>query len=161
MAMTAAKSGKSRRMKNGAPRRASTMDRAAPGPCGRSPGIKSDGFLELLCGAEGYLLACLDLDRRAGCRVAAHAGGALAHLQDAEAADADPIALLQVLGDEADEIAEDRLGLLLRHLVIFRQLRCQVSQRDGELLYRCCCLGHGPYLLDAGDWETASLRTPA
>ena len=43
----------------------------------------SDGFLELLGGAEGHLLARLDLDRLAGGRIAAHAGGPLAHHQNA------------------------------------------------------------------------------
>src|SRR5690349_17103925 len=46
---------------------------------------KSDGFLEILGGAEGDFLARLDLDRLAGRRIASHAGRALAHLQDAEA----------------------------------------------------------------------------
>ena len=44
-----------------------------------------DGFLEFLGGAEGDFLAGLDLDGLAGSRVAAHARGALADLQDAEA----------------------------------------------------------------------------
>ena len=59
-----------------------------------------DGFLEFLGGAEGNLLAGLDLDRLAGGGVAAHAGGALADLEDAEADDTDALALLQVLGDQ-------------------------------------------------------------
>src|SRR6187551_163494 len=54
----------------------------------------SNGLFEFLRGAERDLLARLDLDRFAGRGVAAHAGGALANLQDAEAADADPVALL-------------------------------------------------------------------
>ena len=44
-----------------------------------------DRFLELLGRAERNLLARLDLDGFAGRRVAAHARGALAHLQHAEA----------------------------------------------------------------------------
>src|SRR5689334_20921197 len=80
----------------------------------------SDRFLELLGGAEGNLLAGLDVDRLAGSGIAAHAGGALANLEDAEADDADPVALLQVLGHLGHEVAEHRLGLLLGHLVIFR-----------------------------------------
>src|SRR5437879_12665700 len=69
-----------------------------------------DGFLQFLGGAERDLLARLDLDRLAGRRVAAHARGALAHLQDAEAADADAVALLEVLDDEVDHVVEDQLG---------------------------------------------------
>ena len=53
--------------------------------------------------------------------IAAHARGALAHLQDAQAADADAVAFLEVLDDQADQIAEDRFGLLLRKLMIFRK----------------------------------------
>ena len=60
-----------------------------------------DGFLEFLGRAEGDLLAGLDVDRFAGGGIAAHAGGALADLQDAETDDADALALLQVLGDHA------------------------------------------------------------
>src|SRR5712691_2531278 len=88
----------------------------------RLPGLslkgRSDRFLQFLGGAEGDLLAGLDLNGLAGRRVAAHAGGALSHLQDAEAADANSVALLQVLGDEVNEAAEHRLGLLLRKLMI-------------------------------------------
>src|SRR6185437_13102268 len=47
-----------------------------------------DGFLQFLGGAEGDLLARLDLDRFAGRGIAAHARGALAHLQDAQSVEA-------------------------------------------------------------------------
>src|SRR3546814_9818649 len=70
--------------------------------------MTSDGFLQHLAGAEGNLLGGLDLDRLAGLRVAAHAGGALADLQDAEVADADALALLQRLGDRREELVEQR-----------------------------------------------------
>ena len=52
---------------------------------------ESDRFLEFLCGPEGDFLAGLDLDGLAGGGVAAHARGALPHLQDAEARDADVV----------------------------------------------------------------------
>src|ERR1039458_4450667 len=58
------------------------------------PVLSLDRLFQFLRGAEGDLFARLDLDRFAGGRVAAHARGALAHLKDAEAADADALALL-------------------------------------------------------------------
>src|SRR5579885_569766 len=89
----------------------------------RRVGLKrpSDRFFQFLGSAEGDLLGSLDLDRLAGRRVAAHTGGAPAHLQNAEAADADALAFLQVLDDGFDEIAEHGLRLLLRHLMRLRE----------------------------------------
>src|SRR3981189_1028697 len=84
---------------------------------------RSDGFLEFLGRAEGDLLAGLDVDRFAGGGVAAHAGGALAHLEDAEADDADALALLQVLGDPADQVVENLLSLLLGQFLVFGDRR--------------------------------------
>ena len=65
-----------------------------------------DGFLEILGDAEGDLLRRLDLDGLAGRRVAAHACRTIAHLKDAEARDADLVALLEVLHDQTDEVVE-------------------------------------------------------
>src|ERR1700716_261000 len=89
-----------------------------------------DGFLEFLGRAEGDLLAGLDLDRFAGGGVAAHAGGALANLEDAEADDADTLALLEVLGDHGDHVAQNRLSLLLGQFLILGDRRGQVLQGD-------------------------------
>src|ERR1700690_4299634 len=93
--------------------------RSAPALCYRRvrPKAASDRLFQVLRGAEGDLLARLDLDGFAGGRVAAHARGALAHLKDAEAADADALALLQMLDDVVYEIGEHHLRLLLRHLM--------------------------------------------
>src|ERR1700687_5462222 len=90
----------------------------------------SDGFLQLLGCAEGNLLAGLDVDRLAGSGVAAHAGGALAHLQDAETDDADALALLQVLGDPADQIVENGFSLLLGLFLLFGDCRCEMLERS-------------------------------
>src|SRR5258706_15567761 len=46
--------------------------------------LGSDRFLEFLGGTEGDFLASLDLDRFARGRIAAHARGALAGLQNAQ-----------------------------------------------------------------------------
>src|SRR5258707_969587 len=102
-------------------------------------------FLELLGGPERDFFARLDLDRLAGGRVAPHAGGALANLKDAEAADANAVALLQVLGHEADEVAENRFRLLLRHFMAAGQGGGEMLQGDGCLL--CGCLCHRNLLL--------------
>src|ERR1700729_2929887 len=93
--------------------------------------VLSDGFLELLGRAERNLLARLDVDRLAGGGVAAHAGGALAHLQDAETDDADALALLQVLGDPADQIVQNRFRLLLGQLLFIGDGRREMLERDG------------------------------
>ena len=58
---------------------------------------KLNRFLEIFGGAEGDLLARLDLDRLAGRGIAAHASSALANLQNAQSGDPDPIAFLQML----------------------------------------------------------------
>jgi hypothetical protein len=84
----------------------------------------SNRFLEVLGRAECDLLASLDLDGLAGRRVASHAGGAMPDLQDAQAHQAQAVALLEVLGDETNHIGEQGFGLLLRHFVTLRQLRC-------------------------------------
>src|SRR5262245_65000381 len=74
-----------------------------------------DRFLEILRDAEGDLLRRLDLDRLAGGRVAAHARRTMPHLQDAQARDADLVALLEVPHDQADEFLEGAGGVLLGH----------------------------------------------
>src|SRR5450759_2870966 len=93
--------------------------------------VLSDGFLQFLGCAEGNLLAGLDVDRFAGGWVAAHAGGALAHLQDAETDDADALALLQVLGDPADQIVQNGFSLLLGQLLLFGNCRREMLECDG------------------------------
>src|SRR6185436_12892483 len=93
-------------------------------------------LFEFLGGAERDLLAGLDLDRFAGGRIAPHAGCTLAHHEDAEAADANAVALLQVFGHQADQVAEDRLSLLFRHLMGFREICGEMLQGHGRLCAR-------------------------
>src|ERR1700683_4464199 len=83
-----------------------------------------DGFLQFFGSAEGNLLARLDLNGGARGGITAHARGALADLQNAETADADALALFQVLDDVADQSTEDGFGLLLRNFVVFGE-RCR------------------------------------
>src|SRR5688572_3047004 len=98
-------------------------------PRGVRPNLPSDRLFEFFRRAEGDFLARLDLDRFASRRVAAHARSAFAHLQNAEAADADALALLQVLDDIANEITQNCLGLLLRHFVLLSHRSSQMLQR--------------------------------
>ncbi len=67
----------------------------------------------------------------AGGGVAAHAGGALADLEDAEPHDTDALALLQVFCDLADHVGQDRLGGLLRQVMFLGQRCCQMLECDG------------------------------
>src|ERR1700761_4071539 len=72
-----------------------------------------DRFLQFLGGAEGDLLARLDLDGFARRRIAAHAGGALAHDENAQTVETDAGALLQMLGDRRDRVVEERVRRLV------------------------------------------------
>src|SRR5665213_587273 len=72
--------------------------------CPEDPVRRSDRLFQILGSTEGDLFARLDLNGFAGRRVAAHARGAPAHLQDAKPADANALALLQMLDDVLDEI---------------------------------------------------------
>src|SRR3977135_3012362 len=90
-----------------------------------------DCFLEILGDAEGDLLRRLDLDRLAGRRVAAHACRTVAHLKDAEARDADLVALLEMLHDQTDEVFEGAGGVLLGHARLLGQLGRYLGKRYG------------------------------
>src|ERR1700691_1503094 len=111
-----------------------------PGSACRAPPRKGlDCFLECLGGAERDLLARLDLDRLAGGRVAAHAGGALADLKDAEAADTDAVTFLEVLHHQADEVTEIGFGLLLCDFMGAGQGGGEMLEGNGCLCGWCLC----------------------
>lgn len=76
-----------------------------------------NGFLELLGGSEGDLLGGFDLDRLARLRVATRTGGALAHLQNTKAAQANLVALLQALRNDLDHLGQHLVRLTLRQLM--------------------------------------------
>src|SRR5262245_36851111 len=143
--------GCSRPAKGAVPRR-----RLGPARC-----VTLNRFLQFLGGAEGDLLARLDLDGLAGRGVAAHAGGAVAHLQNAEPADPQAAALLEMLHDEADHVGQHRLALLLGDLVARGDLRRKMLEGDG----RCGLSGllgcHGcwtPVSGFRGKWLKAAVR---
>ena len=91
------------------------------------------GLLQFLGNPEGDLLARLDLDRLAGRRVPSHPGRTLPHLEDAEAGQADFVALLEVPGCQRHQIAQHGLGLLLRQVMAVRQGGGEMLERDGGL----------------------------
>src|SRR6185312_6436237 len=72
-----------------------------------------------------------DLDGLSGRRVPAHAGCARAYLQDAEARNPDPLTFLEMLGDQAHKVAEDRLPRAFRELMILGQPCRQMLERNG------------------------------
>src|SRR6478735_8284546 len=89
--------------------------------------VRLDRHLQVFGGAERHFLAGLDLDRFPGHRVAAHAGGALAHDQDTEARDLHPLAFFQVLGNHADQVFHHFETLLLGELML-------LSEGGGQML---------------------------
>src|ERR1700722_482201 len=103
--------------------------------------VALDGFFQFLRGAEGDFLVCLDLNGLAGSRIAAHARGAFAHLQNAEAADADALALFQVLDDLSDHTAENGFCLLFRKFIVFRKARREMLQCNGCGRFGCHWFG--------------------
>jgi hypothetical protein len=68
------------------------------------------GELQFLARPERDFLARLDLDRLAGCGITPHARGALSYLQDAKTSNPDAFSLLQMPGDQADEIVEKNVS---------------------------------------------------
>ena len=99
----------------------------------RSLGISLDSLLQFLRWPEGDLLAGRDLDRCAGRRVATHPSRSRPYLQDAQTGQADFVALLEMLGGQRHQIAQHRFGNLLRQVMAFRQLGCDLLERDGDL----------------------------
>ena len=63
-------------------------------------------------------LDALILNRFAGRRIAAHARTALAHDEDAEPVEIDAGTLLQMLGDQGNDVFQHRIGALLRELML-------------------------------------------
>ena len=100
-----------------------------PGGSGRK---SLDRFFQFLRSAESDFLAGFNLNLLAGRGIAADAGCALAHLKNAKAANTNAFALLQMLHNIADQIAEHGLRLLLRHLVRFRERGGEMFKRDGR-----------------------------
>jgi hypothetical protein len=90
-----------------------------------------DCELQFLGRSERDLFARFDLDDFAGCRIATHARCSFPDLQDAEARNADALALFEMLGDEAYEIAKEALACAFGQLMLLGQGRGEVLERDG------------------------------
>jgi hypothetical protein len=75
-------------------------------------------------------LAGFDLDCFPGGRIAAHASGALSNLQNAETRNTDPLALLEMLRDQPDEIAEEGFTGPLRQLMLLGQAGSEMLESD-------------------------------
>ena len=72
-----------------------------------------NALFQLLGGPEGDLLAGLDLNRLARRRVPPHSGRQRSHLQNAETGQADFVAILEMPHCRSDQIAQQRLSVLL------------------------------------------------
>jgi hypothetical protein len=66
-----------------------------------------NSHLQVLGRPKCDLLACFDLDCLSGGWIAPHASCALPDLQNTQPRNLDSLTFLEMLGDEADEIAED------------------------------------------------------
>jgi hypothetical protein len=102
--------------------------------------------LQFLCSPECDFLAGFDLDCFSGGWIAAHASGAFSHLQNAETRDTDPLALLEMLRDQADEIAEEGFTSPLRQLML------------ANVAARCLRVTGRLVLATAGDFDALSER---
>jgi hypothetical protein len=87
--------------------------------------------LQSLSYSECYSLGCFDLDRLAGSRVAAHARSALLDLQDPKTRNSDSFTLLQMFGDEADEVAKEGLTSAFCYLMVLGQSGREMFESNG------------------------------
>jgi len=89
-----------------------------------------DRELQLLGCAKCDLLACLDLDRFAGGRIAPHSRWPLPDLKDAKTSNSDTFSLLEMLGNETNKIVEQRLPLPFRQLMLLGQAGREMLESD-------------------------------
>ena len=85
-----------------------------------------DGFLQFLAGAENDFLACLDLHRFPGLRIATHPRFAPLHLKNTAPDDADFVALPDVLGESSNGVGKDGFGLGLGKFMSFGNFGCDM-----------------------------------
>ena len=83
----------------------------------------SDRFTQVFSGAESHLLASLDFDRFARCRITAHARGAFANFESSQPGNANPCALFQMFANACNRFGENFVRLFLRNAVRFSDFR--------------------------------------
>src|SRR5919108_508779 len=84
---------------------------------------RSDGLFEILGRAESYFLAGFNLDGFTSGWVPPHTRRPIAHFDDAQAVEADALALLEMLGNVHDHFREHGVRLGLCHAVTLCQSR--------------------------------------
>src|SRR5712692_8082856 len=99
---------------------------------------------------KGDLLTRLDLDRRAGGRIASHARRASSHHQHTKTHETDAVALLEVLGNQTDEVIENAFRLLLWHLMLLCQAGREMFEADSRFLR---LIGSGLNWLRGNGWH--------
>jgi hypothetical protein len=93
------------------------------------------------------LLACFDLDRFAGCRVAPHSSWPLPDLEDAKTSNSYTFSLLEMLGNETDKIIEQRLSLPFRQLMLLGQTSREMLESDWTSgHFRLSCHNFEPFI---------------
>jgi len=90
--------------------------------------------LQILGRPECDFLACFDLDDLAGRRIAPHASGSFSYLQDAKPGNSYSFALLQMLGDQSDQVVKEFALRPFRQLVLFGQACGELGKRNRKLV---------------------------
>ncbi len=86
--------------------------------------------LQLLGRTKCDLLACFNLEGFASCRIAPYSSWSLPDLQDAKTSNPNSLTLLEMLGDQTNELVEQRLSLPLRQLVLLGQAGRKMLESD-------------------------------
>ena len=101
-------------------------------------------FKSLAARKATFLLALIWI-ASPGCRIAPHARRPLPDLQDAETSNTDSLILLEMLRDQANEVAEQGFTCLFRQLMLLGQDRGKLLERNWTPGFgcggRCLCFG--------------------
>ena len=100
-----------------------------------------DGFFQFFGCSESDFLAGPNLNCLAGRRVAPHASASFSNLQYAEPRNSDSFTLLQMLGDQTDEVVEEFASRAFCQLMLFGQARGELGQRNGNFIRHGIPLG--------------------